>query len=194
MCRRLLNFTAAVSLVMCVATVVAWVVASRWAVEVSHYSQSGTVIWHCNDCSAVLCGASLYLRTEAFDVTTTNAQQDYAQAVEKLNGWTFHIWPQPAVDNSFWNSFWINPTVYPTSTQFNIRSREECNVPYRFILPATSLLPIFWIGMKLAHRRRAILRARRNVCAGCGYSLTGNTSGVCPECGSPVADKAEAKA
>ena len=26
-------------------------------------------------------------------------------------------------------------------------------------------------------------RARRGLCAGCGYDLTGNVSGVCPECG-----------
>jgi hypothetical protein len=38
------------------------------------------------------------------------------------------------------------------------------------------------------------IRQRRgeNECATCGYNLTGNTSGVCPECGTPVAQKAEA--
>jgi hypothetical protein len=28
-------------------------------------------------------------------------------------------------------------------------------------------------------------RASRNLCHRCGYSLTGNTSGTCPECGAP---------
>jgi hypothetical protein len=37
----------------------------------------------------------------------------------------------------------------------------------------------------LAIRRRA--RPDTNACSSCGYSLTGNTSGVCPECGTPVA-------
>ncbi len=27
---------------------------------------------------------------------------------------------------------------------------------------------------------------RTNQCRGCGYDLTGNVSGVCPECGTPV--------
>ena len=27
------------------------------------------------------------------------------------------------------------------------------------------------------------IRLRRNLCFGCGYSLRGNVSGVCPECG-----------
>jgi hypothetical protein len=29
-------------------------------------------------------------------------------------------------------------------------------------------------------------RRRRGMCAQCGYNLTGNVSGICPECGSPV--------
>ncbi len=30
------------------------------------------------------------------------------------------------------------------------------------------------------------LRLRRGLCVECGYNLTGNVSGVCPECGTPV--------
>ncbi len=33
-------------------------------------------------------------------------------------------------------------------------------------------------------RRRG--RRRRGLCLGCGYDLTGNVSGLCPECASPV--------
>jgi uncharacterized paraquat-inducible protein A len=35
---------------------------------------------------------------------------------------------------------------------------------------------------KLQHRRRAM-----GCCIKCGYSLTGNSSGVCPECGTSTA-------
>ncbi len=41
-----------------------------------------------------------------------------------------------------------------------------------------------------AVRRR--MRHRRGLCAKCGYNLTGNVSGVCPECGTPI-EQAEAK-
>ncbi len=35
-------------------------------------------------------------------------------------------------------------------------------------------------------RVRAIERQAQNRCQGCGYDLTGNVSGVCPECGTAV--------
>ena len=41
--------------------------------------------------------------------------------------------------------------------------------------------------------RRRSLRSRRLVagrCTECGYDLTGNVSGTCPECGDPTAPKA----
>ncbi len=48
--------------------------------------------------------------------------------------------------------------------------------------------PLLWFAAIL---RRAS-RTRRNLCPACGYNLTGNTSGVCPECGTAVAGKATA--
>lgn len=39
---------------------------------------------------------------------------------------------------------------------------------------------------------RRYRRRKRNQCQSCGYNLTGNTSGVCPECGQPAPASAEA--
>jgi hypothetical protein len=36
------------------------------------------------------------------------------------------------------------------------------------------------------HRRRRRKRERSGRCAACGYDLTGNVSGICPECGMSV--------
>lgn len=45
--------------------------------------------------------------------------------------------------------------------------------------------------LPLAHlSRRMRRRFPPGCCAGCGYELTGNTSGVCPECGRPVSGPA----
>jgi len=61
-------------------------------------------------------------------------------------------------------------------------------VPFLALAFMFSVLPV-WQVMKC-------LRGKRYVIAGgcrlCGYNLTGNTSGVCPECGTAVAGKAGA--
>jgi membrane protein implicated in regulation of membrane protease activity len=41
-------------------------------------------------------------------------------------------------------------------------------------------------GARDARRSRRRRRKELGLCASCGYSLTGNTSGVCPECGAAV--------
>ena len=62
--------------------------------------------------------------------------------------------------------------------------------PFTMIL---SVLPAIWLRLRLRHRR-ATQRRIRGQCSACGYCLAGKTSDVCPECGTPVADKAGVKA
>ena len=41
-----------------------------------------------------------------------------------------------------------------------------------------------WVAAAYKHWRPQLVRpAPSNLCRNCGYDLTGNTSGVCPECG-----------
>ena len=47
--------------------------------------------------------------------------------------------------------------------------------------------PALWLRRAALRRRRA-RRAAAGRCARCGYDLTGNVSGVCPECGAPEVD------
>jgi hypothetical protein len=42
-----------------------------------------------------------------------------------------------------------------------------------------AVLPLIWIIRRLRQRPKV------GCCTACGYNLTGNTSGVCPECGTP---------
>ncbi|MBN2448588.1 MAG: hypothetical protein JXO22_17815 [Phycisphaerae bacterium] len=49
----------------------------------------------------------------------------------------------------------------------------------------------FWTGCIVANRRERAQRLRRSLaaqgrCERCGYDLTGNVSGRCPECGEPI--------
>ena len=52
---------------------------------------------------------------------------------------------------------------------------------------------IDWIDYWRLRSRREKRRVK-GLCEHCGYNLTGNTSGTCPECGTPVAGKAAVKA
>jgi len=58
-----------------------------------------------------------------------------------------------------------------------------CLVPYLLLAGLIpSLAAVRWI----IREARSVCRIERGCCAACGYNLTGNTSGSCPECGAPV--------
>ena len=60
------------------------------------------------------------------------------------------------------------------------------------VLAGTVLLWAFGPGIVLLYLREKHRRAKLiRLCDSCGYNLTGNTSGVCPECGTPVTDDAQ---
>lgn len=52
----------------------------------------------------------------------------------------------------------------------------ELTVP--FLLTALPVAFLLWLGMRE--------KARPELCRGCGYNLTGNVSGKCPECGTRI--------
>ena len=54
-------------------------------------------------------------------------------------------------------------------------------LPYWLLAAAAAAPPALWLRGAGRHRRRE--RRRLNRCVHCGYDLTGNVSGVCPECG-----------
>lgn len=45
---------------------------------------------------------------------------------------------------------------------------------------------LFWRPLEREERRQA--REARGLCRECGYDLTANTSGTCPECGATIAN------
>ena len=57
-------------------------------------------------------------------------------------------------------------------------------VPFWSIVMMFLIIPIYGLG-------RSLMRNGYNQCRTCGYDLTGNTSGTCPECGTPVPSKSE---
>jgi hypothetical protein len=49
-----------------------------------------------------------------------------------------------------------------------------------------ALLPTVWLIRIWRRQLRTERHGYRPLCGSCGYSLVGNSSGVCPECGVPV--------
>ena len=58
-----------------------------------------------------------------------------------------------------------------------------------FILASIFVALVSFSALKL--KSRAMLRAERGCCASCGYDLTGNISGRCPECGNCICSRAD---
>ena len=59
---------------------------------------------------------------------------------------------------------------------------REAIVPCWFLAGVSAILPALWLR---SDRRDRLIRRRRlaGLCLTCGYNLTGNLSGRCPECG-----------
>lgn len=56
------------------------------------------------------------------------------------------------------------------------------------LCPLLAVYPFVLLIRPILRRRRWI---REGLCLKCGYSLTGNLSGVCPECGTPIFREAD---
>ncbi len=65
-------------------------------------------------------------------------------------------------------------------------------MPITMLLCSAALLVVFvwamWPERKRLRRffREELCKCGLPTCLGCGYNLTGNTSGVCPECGTEI--------
>ena len=65
---------------------------------------------------------------------------------------------------------------------------HDTHVVWGWVLPLlvslTAVLPLSWLLVLLGSLD--LRRRRPGLCSTCGYDLTGNASGVCPECGTTV--------
>ena len=99
---------------------------------------------------------------------------------------------QPLVPADFWSARFID---LPTWNYVHGRTwvlRDDCDFRVGGWLPCVLFL-LFVVPTFLLWRRRAARRPPLldNLCLTCGYSLTGNTSGRCPECGTAVPVRAD---
>ncbi len=65
---------------------------------------------------------------------------------------------------------------------------KALRVSYWFAM-LIAAIPLFPLAIATLRRFRRFRRRRMNACPHCGYNLTGNESGVCPECATPVPEQ-----
>jgi hypothetical protein len=83
-------------------------------------------------------------------------------------GWYSHAYP-----------WWAKPRLWP------VFQRYWADTSGRFLrFPLWPLVALLLVICGCSYWRNR--RPEKNACVDCGYDLTGNESGVCPECGAPT--------
>ena len=105
-------------------------------------------------------------------------------AIQIGYGYFFHCGMGLRDDQVRVAGFVLTRTYYPskhgTAPSF-LGSHCSVNIPLWFPTVAFAALPAFTL-LRIGSRRRR-WREKHGLCVACGYSLTGNLSGGCPECG-----------
>jgi hypothetical protein len=179
---------AALSLAMCVATVVLWV-RSYWRVD---YMRKVSVVthqprdneereWRANIANG---GVLLYYSYTAPLDFTQNDDQTFHHDSEKVTfanrpsvdgGQPDRYWHFAGVLYERYTGPWETATHYETYIVFPISRLVVC----------VAVLPLLWTYKRMLRPHRV-----PGSCPICGYNLTGNVSGVCSECGKPIPSKA----
>jgi hypothetical protein len=162
--RRLFTLASLLSLLLFVATVVVWVRSYLQFTSVSRYT-SGLAVYL--TVSNGKCFVSRDTGTGAWNYLKA-AEWNFENA--PLNGETVDTGP------SFFGFEWRHTESNGSGWQ---NTSIEVATPLWAITVLASLLPSYWVIAR-------VLRHRVGRCIACGYSLTGNTSGTCPECGTPI--------
>jgi hypothetical protein len=176
--RLTLNALTALSLLLCLAAAGLWV-RSYWAGDTirwrssprAAYGLQRVVQWELRS------GRGGLRVTREYDLSK---RRTYALLVSgRGEGWSLETRGRPA---------------YPSERGFEFGSRREDDAdhavhevvltfPAWCIVLFAALLP--WTWRERRRRHLAARRLARGQCPSCSYDLTGNTSGVCPECGNP---------
>jgi hypothetical protein len=165
MIRWMSDFLSAASVLLCIATFGLWLRSYRVADYLPLYSKH---------------------RTDGICISRGGISLQIGYCELSLDGRTGH---------------WTRSPADYDAAHFNYASEHEAHVigPGLGFLPATrtldcplwSFVPVFLVlpGLWLLRWSR---RPISGLCRTCLYDLTGNTSDVCPECGTPIPSKLEA--
>ena len=161
--RRLFTMLSAISLVLCLATAGLWV-RSYWRESVYANSYGYPV------CSLIRGGV-------VFSKPVPGSPRPQVTSSSCLLGFEFRRADVP-----------IDLPQVPGEVGSAVHYYEmfsEClTVPYWFLCAIAAVLPAIWLRRYWRDRRVPSDGMPR--CAKCEYNLTGNVSGICPECGTAI--------
>jgi hypothetical protein len=187
--RWLFNFAAAVSLVMCAAT------SAAWFYSYGDLDSTGSFCERDSETSRMIVVYRGRLFYHAYWISE-KADGVYYEVDFEPEPWHWdEIGPEAAIYHAQpllkWK--WIAGFGYDDyryryaqgSMSFgNLGTAHERTLwaPLWTLIAAFAILPLIVVGRFWRHFRRY----RPGLCPKCRYNLTGNTSGICPECGTPV--------
>jgi hypothetical protein len=210
--RRLLNLVTLLSLLLCAATTGLWVRSYR-AVDVVHLASARWYRAVSGGGGVALSSLTYLTRRGDFRsggykggrlVVYTETSQHYRFAWVDRNGNPPPRWSRRTLalyDPRAVQTFaWVPPdallphtwaVAQPAGATFD-NATYQCEE--KWFVGTTAWLP-YWLPAALASilpasfavkvRRRRAARSGSSLCFRCGYDLTANVSGVCPECGTP---------
>ena len=172
--RKLFIFTSLVSLLLYVASVVMWV-RSKWI-----HDEIGRVSEH-SAVSIISLRGRIQVETVSTDrpafVSSWNWIRSPIEGYDEIQdrfSWKF---------GGFWFFQFDGFSAGGLGANSFTASGRTFVMPDWFLIGLFALLPLWAL-------RSIRLRGLKNHCRSCGYNLTGNTSGICPECGTAVAGEA----
>jgi len=189
--RYVFNVASAISLLLLVATVVLWM--RNWSsiqggtvpradefawsgdksVWCLWFSEGRLRLYRCLTPEAIAFPSGLSFRRNtvlAYFIMSEDPNYHHGAAGFQLDTWDS---PGHWVIRSGWS---MQTGIYAGALKAQLLS-----IPCWFLLLVSLPLPLRW-----AFLHRGGGRFRRCICRTCGYNLTGNVSGVCPECGAAI--------
>ena len=177
MIRRLLILLTALSLLLCVVVAAATVRSVGWHDSWRRYVLDRPRWLYGEDEVVVHPGVLRYrwFRAEVFDESFARHYEDQPLLLAWQHSWWPNAMPAKRLDR-------VVPRYDVEQRAGPGAGRGTLSVPFLPPLVVSAVLPALWLR-RVARRRRECRRAGRGLCLSCGYDLTGNASGVCPECG-----------
>ena len=185
MTRRLLNLLTALSLLLCAGSVGLWVRSYRVADRLS-YAQPDAANARWSGGSAFTTRGLVGVTWGVVEFTAAEyARQWIASTPTAAQRWSHTASPPysyyQGAAPSLWRGLGLGLTSGDGGRSHVEVVRHHSTVTCPLALPAVvgAVVPAVW----LARRHKARRHMGRGHCPTCGYNLTGNVSGVCPECG-----------